>query len=132
MNVDNVADPGEIVQAEEQPYETKPVQVTVCGPVQTREAPAIAPPGYMTAQAVGTAVGVRALAMEPRRKYATITGISQDLWISGSQAGAQSGASGAMRWPAVVPYVVGHAHEVWVCSVAATTDVSIETVNWSE
>lgn len=132
MNVDVTPDPEEIVQAQEDEYNSRPIPVVVCGPVQTREMPAIAPPGYMTAQGVGTAVGVRLLALEPRRKYATITAQDQDIWISGSQAGAQSGASGAMRWPAVVPYVVGHAEEVWVTAVTGTTNVSVETVNWSQ
>lgn len=129
MNVDITPDPDEIVQDE--PH-GGPIEVQVCGPVQTREVPAAAYPGYQTLSSVTATLGVRALALEPRRKYATITGLTQDIWISASQAGAQAGAGGAMRWPAVVPYVVGHMHEVWVCSVSSTTDVSVETVNWSE
>lgn len=130
MNI--TPDPEEIVQAEE-PYDpVKPIGVTVCGPVEVRDLPAIGYPGYKTEVAVGTAIGVKCLAIEPRRQYATITAMSQDIYISNSQAGAQAGVSGAMRWPAVVPYVVRHAHEVWVCAVSGTTDVSVETVNWSE
>jgi len=125
-------EPEEIVQAEE-PYDpTRPINVAVCGPVQTREVPAAGYPGYKTESGVTATFGVKALALEPRRKYATITALTQDIWISSSQAGAQAGAGGAMRWPAVVPYVVQHMHEVWVCSVTGTTDVSVETVNWSE
>jgi hypothetical protein len=130
MNV--TPDPEEIVQAEE-PYDpARPIPMQVCGPVQTRELPAAGYPGYKTEAGVGTALGVKVLAMEPRRKFATITALSQDIWISSSQAGAQAGVGGAMRWPALVPYVVHHLHEVWVCAVVGTTDVSVETVNWSE
>lgn len=130
MNI--TPDPAEIVQAEEVYDPSRPISVDVCGPVQTREVPAAGYPGYQTLTAVGTAVGVRALSLEPRRKYATLIALDQDVWIGSSQAAVQAGASGAMRIPAVVPYVIGHMHEVWVCAVTGTTDVSVETVNWSE
>lgn len=130
MNI--TPDPEEIVQAEDPHEDMRPVAVSVSGPVQTREVPAAGYPGYKTESGVTSTLGVKALAMEPRRKYATITAMSQDIWISSSQAGAQAGVGGAMRWPAVVPYVVNHMHEVWVCAVTGTTDVSVETVNWSE
>ncbi|WP_298561393.1 hypothetical protein [Streptomyces luteogriseus] len=129
MNV--TPDPEEIVQAEDD-YEGKPVEVTVCGPLETRELPALGYPGYKTDQDVGTAVAVKLLSMEPRRKQAVIIAQDQDVWISHSQAGAQSGAAGAMRIPAVLPYVITHAHEVWVCAVTGTTDVSVESVYWSQ
>lgn len=123
-------DPDEIVQAEE-PYDPhRPINVQVCGPTEVRELPAAGYPGYKT-ETVG-AVGVRLLAMEPRRKYATLIATDGDIWISSSQAGAQAGAGGAMRIPSVVPYVIGHMHEVWACAVSGTTNVSVETVNWSE
>jgi hypothetical protein len=124
-------DPGEIVQEESEEYTARPVDVSVCGPVQTRELPAGGYPGYGTT-VVGASVGVRLLSLEPRRKYATLVCVDSDLWISSSQAGAQSGASGAMRIPALVPYVVGHMHEVWACTVSGTANVGFETVNWSE
>lgn len=130
MNI--TPDPEDIVQAEEEAYDTKPVAVSVCGPVETREVPAAGYPGYFTASAVGATVGVRLLGMEPRRKHATLIAQDQDIWISSSQAGAQSGAGGAMRIPAVVPYVIDHLHEVWACAVTGTTDVSVATVNWSQ
>jgi hypothetical protein len=131
MNIDTTPSPEEIVQAEEQAYDARPVAVAVCGPVEVRELPAIRA-GYRTEQAVGTAVAVRLMAFEPRRKYGRIIGISQDIWISSSQAGAQSGASGAMRIPAVVPYPIDHLDEVWACAVSATTDISVESLYWSE
>lgn len=125
-------EPEEIVQTEE-PYDpVKPIGVTVCGPVQTREVPAAGYPGYKTESNVGATYGVRLLAMEPRRKSATIIPLSQDIWVSTSQAGAQAGAGGAMRWPALVPYVLNHLHEVWVCAVTGTTDISVAVENWSE
>lgn len=130
MNV--TPDPEEIVQAEEEEFPARPIAVSVCGPTEVREVPAAGHPGYRTETSVGTAVGVRLLTLEPRRKYATIIGLNSDLWISTSQAGAQAGAGGAMRIPAVVPYVIGHMHEVWACAVDGTTDISVETVNWSE
>lgn len=132
MNIDITPDPAAVVQAEEDYDPARPINVTVCGPVQTREAPGIAAPGYKTDQAIGTALGIKILPMDPRRKQATIIPLSQDLWISTSQAGAQAGAAGAMRIPAVIPYVITHAHEVWACAVASTTDVSSESVYWSE
>jgi hypothetical protein len=126
-------DPDEIVQDEDDyaPGEPAPIKVTVCGPTEVRELPAAGHPGYKTEQ-VGTAVGVKLLAMEPRRKYATLISNDGDLWISSTQAGAQAGAGGAMRIPAVVPYVIGHMHEVWACAVDVETSVGVESVNWSE
>lgn len=124
-------DPGEIVQDEYPPSQAKPIEVTVCGPVETRELPALAYPGYKT-DSVGATVGVKLLSMEPRRKYAVLYCLTSDLWISSSQAGAQAGAGGAMRIAAAVPYTIGHAHEVWAVTVSGTADVGVETVNWSE
>lgn len=125
------ADPDEIVQAEE-PYDpTRPINVAVCGPVETRELPARRP-GYKTEQAVGTAVGVKLLPFEPRRKAALIMAVSQDVWVSGSQAGAQSGAAGAIRVPALVPWPVDHLEAVWACAVTGSTDISVQSAYWSD
>jgi hypothetical protein len=123
--------PDEVVQAEEEPYATRPVAVAVCGPVETRELPAVRS-GYKTEVQVGTALGVKLLPFEPRRKEAFIIALDQDVWISGSQAGAQSGAAGAMRIPAVVPWRVGHLDEVWACAVTGTTDIGVQSDYWSE
>jgi hypothetical protein len=124
-------DPDEIMQDEEPYGQTRPIEVTVCGPTQVRELPAAGYPGYRT-ESVGATVGVRLLSLEARRKYAVLYCLDSDLWISSSQAGAQSGAGGAMRIPAAVPYTIGHMHEVWACTVSGTADVGVETVNWSE
>jgi hypothetical protein len=105
--------------------------VKTCGPVQTRELPAVRA-GYFTTQNVSTAVAVRLLPFEPRRKSAVIVGLTQDIWISGSQQGAQMGASSAFRVPAVVPFVVDNLDEVWACAVSGTTDISVMTNFWSE
>lgn len=131
MNVDYTPDPETIAQAEEDYSPPSPVGVVVCGPVQTREVPAAGYPGYRT-ESVGPTVGVRLLALEPRRKYAVVTCLTSDLWISSSQAGAQMGAGGAKRIPAMVPYPINHLHELWACTVSGTHDVGVETVNWSE
>lgn len=130
MNVDVTVDPEDVVQDEEHGA-GQPVAVAVAGPVQTRELPSRTP-GYKTDQAVGTTVAVKVLPFEPRRKSALLVAISQDVWIGASQASAQSGAAGAMRWPALVPYVVDHMDEVWVCAVTGTTDVGSESRFWSE
>ncbi|MFB6976930.1 hypothetical protein ACFWBG_34710 [Nocardia salmonicida] len=129
MNI--TPDPDEIVQEEAEPYETRPVAVSVCGPTEVRELPASGYPGYKTDTATA-AVAVRVLALEPRRQYATLIAQDQDVWISSTQAGAQSGAAGAMRIPAVLPYVVRHTHELWVCAVTGSTAVGVESVYWSQ
>lgn len=132
MNLDLTPDPAEVVQVEQPRYDAAPIDVQVCGPTNVRELPANGYPGYKTERAVGTAVAVKLMAMEPRRKYAVITATDQDIWISSSQAGAQAGASGSKRIAAVVPYVIGHVHEIWACAVTGSTDIGVESVNWSE
>jgi hypothetical protein len=133
--IDVTPDPEDVVQAEDvgigHEYEVRPVAVTVCGPTQTREVPAVRA-GYRTEQAVGTAVAVKLLPFEPRRKEAYIVALSQDMWISGSQAGAQAGAAGALRVPAVVPWRIGNLDEVWACAVSGTTDIGVQADYWSE
>lgn len=131
MNVDVTPDPEEIVQAEEEYGGGAPVKVVVCGPTETRELPAVRA-GYMTAQDITDTVAIRLLPFEPRRKGALLVALDQDIWLSGSQAGAQSGAAGAMRIPAVVPWPINHLDEVWVCAVTGTTDVGVQADYWSE
>lgn len=124
-------DPEDIVQAEE-PYDpARPINVTVCGPVETREVPAVRA-GYRTEQSVTTTVAVKILAFEPRRKSAVLIAQGQDIWLAGSQAGAQVGASGAARIPALLPFVIGHLDEVWACSVTGTTDIAVLAEYWTE
>jgi hypothetical protein len=131
VNVDVTPDPEEIVQAEEEYGGGAPVKVVVCGPTETRELPAVRA-GYKTDQGITAAVAVKVLPFEPRRKEAFLVALDQDIWLSGSQAGAQSGAAGAMRIPAVVPWRIGHLDEVWVCAVTGTTDVGVQADYWSE
>lgn len=130
QHIDVTADPDEIVQAEEH-EDARPVTVNVSGPVQTRELPS-RQPGYKTDQGVTATAPVKVLPFEARRKSAVIIAISQDIWIGASQASVLSGAAGAMRWPAVVPYVVDHMEEVWVAAVSGTTDVGCESRFWSQ
>lgn len=130
MNIEVTSDPEEIVQAEED-TSAAPVTVAVCGPVETRELPA-RQVGYKTEQSVGAAVAVRLLPFEPRRKGALICATAQDIWLSGTQAGAMAGAAGAIRVPAVVPWAVDHLEEVWACAVTGTTDIGVQSSYWSE
>lgn len=130
MSIDSTASPEEIAQAEEVPFDARPVAVAVAGPVEVRELPAPLV-GYQTVPAVGTAVGVRLVPFEPRRKGGYLLALSQDIWISTSQAGAQMGASSAARWPAMVPYPITHLEEIWACAVTGTTDISIQCDYWS-
>jgi hypothetical protein len=81
---------------------------------------------------VGTSIGVKLLPFEPRRKRATILAVTGDIWISGSQAGAAAGASGAARIPLNVAWPINHLDEVWACSTGGTVDISIQTEYWSE
>lgn len=132
MNIDVTPEPDEIVQAEEYAdARSGPIEVTVCGPTEVRELPAVRA-GYKTDQGITTTAAVKLLPFEPRRKEGLIIAQSEDLWISGTQAGAQGGAASAMRWPALVPYVVTHLDEVWACAVESTTDVGVSSTYWSE
>lgn len=131
MNIDTTPDPDEIVQAEEHYDPTRPINVLVCGPVATRELPAKAP-GYKTEQGVGATVALKLLPFEPRRKAGLVMAISQDVWLSSSQAGAMAAAAGAIRIPALVPWPIDHMEEVWAMAVAGTTDISVQSSYWSE
>jgi hypothetical protein len=124
-------DPTEIVQSEEDVPVLQPLPTYVCGPVEVRELPGIRP-GYFTVPNVGTAVGIRLLTLEPRRKAAVLVPIDQDIWISTSQAGAQSGAAGAMRIPVNVRFPIDHMDEIWACAVTSTASVGVATTYWSE
>jgi hypothetical protein len=131
MNNEITSDPEEIVQTEHDYADAPPIPVCISGPVETRELPA-RQVGYRTEQNVTSTVAVKLLAFEPRRKSAVICATAQDMWVSGSQAGAQAGAAGAMRVPASVPWVVDHLEEVWACAVASTTDIGVQSTYWSE
>ncbi|MEU0398348.1 hypothetical protein ABZ208_37520 [Streptomyces sp. NPDC006208] len=129
--IDLTPEPEEIVQSEDDDYNLTPIPTTVCGPVGTRELPGIRA-GYKTESGVSSTLGVKLLPLEPRRKSAVLMANDQDIWISGSQAGAQAGASGAFRVSAVVPFTIDHMDEVWACAVSGTTDISVMTTLWSE
>lgn len=131
MELDVTPEPEDIVQAEEKDYNAAPIAVSMCGPVQTRELPAVRG-GYGTVTAVGTAVGVRLLPFEPRRKNAVIMAVDADIWVSSTQSGAQFGAGGSAKVTANVPFTIDNMEEVWACSTSGTTDISVITNYWSE
>jgi hypothetical protein len=131
VSLDLTPEPEEIVQAEDADHPLQPFPVYTCAPVQTRELPGIRA-GYATETGVTTSFGVRLLTMEPRRKSAVILATTQDIWISSSQAGAQSGAAGAFRVPKGLPFTIDHLDQVWCTSTTDTTDVSVLTTYWSE
>lgn len=123
-------DPEEIVQAEEETYPLHPIPAYICGPVETRELPGVRA-GFRTEPLVTATFGIRLLTLEPRRKSAVILS-DQDIWISGSQAGAQSAAAGAIRVPANLRFPIEHMDEVWACAVTTTASVGIMSTYWSE
>lgn len=129
MNI--TPDPEDIVQAEEDDYTRTPEPVVVCGPVETRELPAQRA-GYKTDQGVTATVAVKLLPFEPRRKEAMILPVDQDIWLSGSQAGAQAGAAGAILVPVGTLWPVRHLAEVWACAATGTTDISVASDYWSQ
>lgn len=130
-SIDTTPEPEEVVQAEEEyVLNTPPIPAIICGPVQTREAPAVRG-SYQTVSNVSTAVGVRLLSYEPRRKSARILAVSGDIWISKTQQGAQMGASGAARIPFNQWVPITNIEELWACSTSGTTDVSVLADFWS-
>lgn len=132
MTLDTTPEPEEVVQSEETyVLNTPPIPAVICGPVQTREAPALRG-AYQTVSNVGTGVGVRVLNYEPRRKSARILAVTGDVWISKTQQGAQQGASGSARLPFNQWVTITNIEELWACSVAGTTDISVITDFWSE
>lgn len=129
-DIDLTPDPEEIVQGEAESFDTIPIAVKICGPVESRELPAIRA-GYATETGVGS-IAVRLLPFEPRRKSATIVAPDQDIWISNSQAGAQMGAAASFRVPAATLFEITHLDAVWACAVTDTTDVSVMSTYWSQ
>lgn len=131
MNIELTPDPDEIVQAEEPEYNARPIPVSACGPVETRELPAVRA-AYKTEQGVGATVAIKLLSLEPRRKKAVIMSDTEPIYISGTQAGAQAGLSGAFLLPADTAFTIDHMDQVWVCATQNTTNVSVMTSFWSE
>ncbi|TFV29500.1 hypothetical protein E4K10_49890 [Streptomyces sp. T1317-0309] len=122
-------DPEDLVQVENP--EPTAVHVSVAGPVDTRELPAVRS-GFHTEQGVGAAVAVKLLPLEPRRKSALLLAVAQDIWLSGSQAGAQAGAAAAIRVPKGLPWPVASLEEIWACSTTDVTDISVQAEYLSE
>lgn len=121
--VDFDQEPDDVLQ--ETGYDVKAVPVCVEEPVRTQELPARSGACY---QAQVDTTGARILGRDPRRKSATIIGISQDLRLGTTQANALAGA----RIPAVVPFVISHIDEVWAATLTGTTEVSVITEQWAD
>lgn len=124
---DFVAEPGEILQEEIPEAPLTPIPTTVESTVRVQELPAKKTTFY-TAASVGTTVGVQLLGRDPRRKQATIIGLSQDIRLGSTQAEAVSGG----RVPAVVPIVIGSMGEIWATAVSSTTDITVIAEYWSD
>lgn len=112
------------VQQAEAPLTAVPVEIS--GPVETRELPTkrIAP----RTVAVGTVAASKLLGADPRRKFATIIGRTQDILIGANQA--QAKLSGAWM-PGVVPYVTYTQSELWGIGDGADTDVTVIEEYWA-
>jgi hypothetical protein len=117
-------EPGEILQ--EQDVYAKAIPVCMDEPVRSQELPSRAGACY-TAGAVDTN-GQKILGRDPRRKSATIIGLTQDILLGTTQANARAGA----RIPAVVPFVITSVDEYWAASVTATTDITVITEQWAD
>ena len=109
-----------------QDYDTHVIPVKVCEPTEVRELPSKRF-AARTVPVSGTA-GTRLLSHDPRRKFATIIGRTQDLVIGATQAQAQLNGS----WiPGVVPFVITSVAEVWAKGDGDATDVSVIEEYWA-
>ena len=102
------------------------IPVKVCEPVEARELPTkrIAPRTVV----VSATVGANLLSADPRRKFATIIGRTQDLYLGATQAQAQASAA----WiPGVLPLVVSSTAELWAMADGSTTDVTVIEEYWA-
>ncbi|MCA1839936.1 MAG: hypothetical protein LC723_06355 [Actinobacteria bacterium] len=121
---DMAPDLGEVQQVEDPSVHLVPVEV--CGPIEARELPT----KRLSARTVpvGTSAGVKLLSVDPRRKFATIIGRTQDLRIGATQSEAQM--TGAWL-PGVVPLQVTTVAELWAIGDGASTDVSVIEEYWA-
>jgi hypothetical protein len=113
----------------EEPYfaPVTPIPVVIQGTVMTEER-ASTFAGMSTSSAVDAITGARILTADPRRRYATILALTQNIRIGRNQSQALN--AGAV-WPANVPLVINSRDELWVSSVTSTTDVSIIVERWA-
>lgn len=117
-------EPGDILQ--EQDVYARAIPVCLDDPVRTQELPARAGACYTSGPV--DINGQKILGRDPRRKSATIIGLTQDILIGTTQANARAGA----RIPAVVPFVISTTDEYWAASVTGTTDISVITEQWAD
>lgn len=101
------------------------VPVSVEGPVQVRELPALAG-GWGTVAA--TTSSSRLLSADPRRKTAVIWSDTTNIYLASSQSGARAGG---FTWLANVPLVISACDEVWVAAVTGTTTVHVYSEVWA-
>ncbi len=120
--------PGDVLQEQhdQDAYNTPAIPVCIDDPVRTQELPARSGAFY-TVGSVGTG-DAKNLARDPRRKHATVIGLTEDILLGSTQANARQGA----RVPAVVPFVITAIDEVWAASAEATTDISVITEQWAD
>jgi len=111
------------------------VRVTVDGPLNVRELPAIG--AGATSVTLDTS-GSRVLAADPRRKLVTLVSRDQDIYIGTDQGNVDvrqtqggTGTPTGAWWPVGVPFVVQHCDELWVSSVASTTRLSVLPERWA-
>lgn len=121
---DMQADLDEVLQV--QPEDAHIIPVKLTEPAEVRELPSkrISPRTVV----VGSTVASKLLSSDPRRKFATIIGRTQDIRIGATQAQAQLGGA----WvPGLLPFVISSNAELWAIGDGASTDVSVIEEYWA-
>jgi hypothetical protein len=122
-------DVSEVLQ-EEAPDDYQAVKVCVediKAPVRVQELPRKM--ATTMSRSLGT-TAFRVLRADHYRASATITSFDQDIYLAFNEASAQDTSTMA-RWPVDHPYTHTAATDVWVKTVADTSEVSIITERWA-
>jgi hypothetical protein len=124
-------DTAEVLQAE---APEKLTAVPVCveevrAPVRAQQLPRKG--GSTQTRTVSTAAK-RYLLADHWRGSVTIMSMDQNIMVGFSEAAAQDPEGAMSIWPKLVPLVVTATVEIWLASVAATTDVSLTAERWAE
>lgn len=101
--------------------------VATTGVVRTQELPR---KGGGSFTKTVTVTPIQLLRADHRRAIARIVSIGQNMYVSLSQASAQSPGSMAL-WPQNVAFTVTADTEVWVASSTSTTSISVVTEFWA-
>lgn len=119
----------DLVDAEPPAAAMQAIPVHVDGSVMTEER-ATTFAGMSTLAQVPNGTAVKLLTADPRRRLATVIGLTQALRFGRTQA--QATLAGAV-WPATTALVIHSRDEVWVsCATAAmATDVSVIVERWT-